>query len=85
MYSKECIEVFLKNQRQLFDEIVAETPEEAEEFLEECMAVVADDIRQVRKYLDESGADVSGMSKKDLEEACEVFPLPSGKYLIVEG
>ena len=85
MYSKECIEVFLKNQRQLFDEIVAETPEEAEEFLDECMAFVADDIRQVRKYLDESGADVSGMSKKDLEEACEVFPLPSGKYLIVEG
>ena len=38
MYSKECIQVFLKEQSRLFDESVAETPEEAEEFLEECMA-----------------------------------------------
>ena len=40
MYSKECVETFLKQQGQLFDEPVAETYEEAEEFLEECMAVV---------------------------------------------
>ena len=40
MYSKECVETFLKQQEQLFDEPVAETYEEAEEFLEECMAVV---------------------------------------------
>ena len=40
MYSKACVETFLKNQGQLFDEPVAETYEEAEEFLEECMAVV---------------------------------------------
>ena len=37
MYSKECVETFLKQQGQLFDEPVAETYEEAEEFLEECM------------------------------------------------
>ena len=40
MYSKECVETFLKQQGQLFDEPVAETYGEAEEFLEECMAVV---------------------------------------------
>lgn len=85
MYSKEAVEVFLKKQTQLFDEIVAETAEEAQEFLDECMAVEVDTIKDVRKYLDEIGADVSGMSKKDLEEACEVFALPSGRYLIVEG
>ncbi len=33
---------FLKEQSQLFDEPVAETLEEAEAFLEDCMAVVVD-------------------------------------------
>ena len=32
-FSKECIETFLNKQLQLFDEKVAETPQEAEEFL----------------------------------------------------
>ncbi len=85
MYSKVCIETFLKNQGQLFDEPVADTYEEAEAFLEDSMAVVVDNIKGVRKYLDELGADVTGMSLKELEEAAEVFPLPDGKYLIVEG
>jgi hypothetical protein len=85
MYSKECVETFLKKQGQLFDEPVAETYEEAEEFLEDCMAAVVDNLKQVRKYLDELGADVEGMSQQELKEACEVFELPSGKFLIVEG
>ena len=81
MYTEESIEVFLKEQGRLYDEPVAETVEEAEEFLEDCMAVEVKNIKEVRKYLDEAGADVSGMS----DEACEVFTLPSGGYLIVEG
>lgn len=85
MYSEECIEVFLENQGRLYDEPVAETIEEAEEFLEDCMAVEVRNIKEVRKYLDEAGADVSGMSDEELEDACEVFALPSGGYLIVEG
>lgn len=85
MYTEESIEVFLKEQSRLYDEPVAETFEEAEEFLEDCMAVEVKNIKEVRKYLDESGADVSGMSDEELEEACEVFALPSGGYLIVEG
>ena len=85
MYTEECVETFLKNQGQLFDEPVAETYEEAEAFLEDCMAVVVDSLKEVRKYLDEIGADVEGMSMEELEEASEVFPLPGGQYLIVEG
>ena len=59
--------------------------EEAEAFLEDCMAVVVDSLKEVREYLDEIGADVIGMSDEELEEALEVFVLPSGRYLIVEG
>ena len=85
MYTEESIEIFLKEQGRLYDEPVAETVEEAEEFLEDCMAVEVKNIKEVRTYLDEAGADVSGMSDEVLEEACEVFTLPSGGYLIVEG
>ena len=83
-YDEECLKTFLENQSQLFDEPVAETMEEAEAFLEDCMAVEVENIKEVRAYLDEAGADVSGMTDEDLEEACEVFTLPSGGYLIVE-
>ena len=81
MYTKESIETFLKEQGRLYDEPVAETPEEAEEFLEDCMAVEVKNLKEVRKYLDEAGADVSGMSDEELKEACEVFALPSGVWL----
>lgn len=63
-YDEECLQTFLNMQSQLFDEPVAETLEEAEAFLEDCMAVVVDSIKDVRDYLDESGADISGMSVK---------------------
>lgn len=85
MYTEESIAVFLKEQGRLYDEPVAENAEEAEAFLEDCMAVEVKNIKEVREYLDEAGADVSGMSDEELEEACEVFALPSGGYLIVEG
>ena len=85
MYTEECIQTFLEKQEQLFDEPVAETYEEAEEFLEDCMAVVLDSLKDVKKYLDGMGADVEGLSLKELEEESEVFKLPDGKYLIVEG
>ena len=77
--------MFLENQSQLFDEPVAETPEEAEAFLEECMAVVVDSIEEVAAFFREEGIDMEDMSMEELEEASEVFALPSGKYLIVEG
>lgn len=84
-YSEACLKVFLRDQEQLFDELVAETLEEAEAFLEDCMAVVVDSIDEVREYFEEEGVDVDGLGPDDLEEASEVFALPDGKYLIVEG
>ena len=85
MYTKECVETFLKNQQQLFDEPVADDYEEAEAFLEDCLAVELNSLKEVKKYLEGMGADVEGISLKELEEESEVFKLPSGKYLIVEG
>lgn len=84
-YDEECLKVFLKKQLQLFDEPVAETLEEAEAFLEDCMAVVVESLDEVREYFEENGADVTHMSDEELEEASEVFALARGEYLIVEG
>ena len=85
MYTEECINIFLENQGQLFPQPVAASYEEAEPFLEDCMAAVVDSLGEVREYLEDMGADVDGMSDEELEEASEVFALPDGKYLIVEG
>lgn len=84
-YSEVCLQTFLKEQGKLFDEPVAQNIEEAEAFLEDCMAVVVDSIKEVREYFEEEGVDVDGLGLDELEEASEVFPLPDGKYLIVEG
>ena len=84
-YDDEVLEVFLEKQLQLFPEAVAETPEEAEEFLDDCMAVVCKNLREVKEYFDEAGTDISGMTDEDILEASEVFALPSGRFLIVEG
>ena len=46
---------------------------------------VADNIEEVKEFLEEEGMDVDGMSMEEIEEAAEVFALPSGQYLIVEG
>lgn len=84
-YDEECLKTFLANQGQLFDEPVADSMEEAEAFLEDCMAVVLNNIQEVQQFLEEEGMDVDGMSLEEIEEAAEVFPLPNGQYLIVEG
>lgn len=84
-YSEICLKTFLKDQKKLFDEPVAENLEEAEAFLEDCMAVVVHSLDEVREYFEEEGADIDGMTREELEEASEVFPLPEGTYLIVEG
>lgn len=84
-YDDECLLTFLKKQSQIFDEPVAGTIEEAEAFLEDCMAVVVDSLSEVREYFQESGTDIDSMSDENLEDASEVFVLPNGRYLIVEG
>lgn len=81
-YSDECAKVFLNNQGKLFDEPVAESIEEAKEFLEECFAQVFDNIEQVKEYLEEEGMDVDGMTDDEIEDSLEVFKLKEG-YLVV--
>ena len=85
MYTEECINTFLEKQVQLFPQPVAESYEAAEAFLEDCMAAVVNSIAEVREYLEDMGADVDGMTDEELEDASEVFALPDGTYLIVEG
>lgn len=84
-YDEEVLNTFLENQTQLFPEEVADSPETAEEFLEDCMAVVCKNLKEVRDYFDEAGTDIAGMSDDELLEQSEVFSLPSGRFLIVEG
>ncbi len=84
-YDEDCLKTFIRKQGQLFDEPVAETLEEAEAFLEDCMAAVVDSIGEVKEFLKEEGVDVEGMSAEELEEASDVFALSDGRYLIVEG
>ena len=52
---------------------------------QERMAVVVENIDEVKEFLEEEGMDIQGMSDEELEEAAEVFPIPDGRYLIVEG
>ena len=85
MYDKEVLDFFLDNQSRLFDEDVATTLEEAEEFLIEVCAQVVDNMDEVIEYFDEMGADIDGMSPEEIEEQSEVFKLPDGRYLLVEG
>ncbi len=84
-YDEECLKAFIENQGQLFDEPVVESLEEAEAFLEDCMAVVVESLDEVREFFEEDGIDVEGMSSEELEDASEVFRIPGGRYLIVEG
>lgn len=85
MYDKICLQCFLDNQLKLFPEEVAETLEEAEEFLEDCMAVVCKNAKEVKAYWEECGIDINGMTMEEIQESEEVFALPDGRFLIVEG
>ena len=84
-YDDAVLECFLENQLQLFPEAVAETLEEAEDFLEECMAVVVDSVDEVIEYFEEEGIDLDGAVDDEILDADEVFEVGDGRYLIVEG
>ena len=81
----ECAKVFLRDQKQLFDEPVAYDLEEAKEFLEDCMAVYCKDIKELREVMDDEGMDVSDLSNDELLEQLEVFRLDNGGYFFLEG
>lgn len=80
-YDEAVLRCFLENQGQLFPEDVASNEEEAEAFLEDCMAVVVDGPDEVEEYFEEEGIDVEG----NVLDADEVFDIGDGRYLIVEG
>lgn len=85
LFKGEYLDAFLENQGRLFDEPVANTPEEADDFLVDCMAEVVNNIEEVRECMDGFGMDTSDMTDEELAEAAEVFVLPDGKYLVVQG
>lgn len=82
-YDDVVLRCFLAQQGQLFPEDVASSLEEAEAFLEECMAVVVDSADEVREYFEEAGIDMEDADS--ILEADEVFDIGDGRYLIVEG
>lgn len=84
-YDDAVLNCFLENQLQLFPEKVAETMEEAENFLEECLAVVVDSVDEVIEFFEEEGIDMEGAMDDEILEAAEVFDVGDGRYLIVEG
>ena len=84
-FDDAVLECFLENQLQLFPENVAESYEEAEEFLEDCMAVVVDSVEEVLEFFEEEGIDMDGATEDEILEAAEVFDVGDGRYLIVQG
>ncbi len=85
MFDDVVLDVFLRDQKQLFDEEVASTREEAAQFLEEIMAVVVSNADEVREYFEEEGVDLGEEEAGNILDADEVFEIGDGRYLIVEG
>ncbi|MCI9386213.1 MAG: glyoxalase [Lachnospiraceae bacterium] len=83
-YDEAVLKCFLENQLQLLPEKVADNIDEAEAFLEECVAVVVDSVDEVWDYFNEEGIDLEGQEKEEIVDAPEVFDIGDGRYLIVE-
>ena len=83
-YDDAVLDCFLENQLQLLPKEVAETRDDADAFLEECMAVVVDSVDEVIEYFEDEGIDMDGAVGDDILEADEVFDIGDGRYLIVE-
>lgn len=84
-YDDAVLSCFLKDQLKMFPEKVAETREEAEEFLTDCLAVVLQSEADVMEYFEEEGVDLEDRDADALLEIEEVFAVGDGRYLIVEG
>ena len=84
-FDDAVLQCFLDNQSQLFpEEDVVSNLEEAENFLEECFAVVVNSVDEVWEYFEEEGIDMDGASGEEILEADEVFDIGDGRYLIKE-
>ena len=78
-FDDRVLEYFLDNQLQLFPEKVAETLDEAEEFLEDCMAVLVESADEVMDYFEEEGMDVQSAGEDEVLAAKEVFDIGDGR------
>ena len=83
-FDDAVLQCFLDSQEQLFPIPVVETLEEAEAFLEECMAIVVNSPKEVWEYFDEQGIDMEGADEDEILSADEIFEIGDGRYLIVE-
>ena len=83
-YDDKVLQCFLDNQLKLLPEEVAATPEEADDFLTDCMAVVVDSAEEVMAYFEEEGVDLEDLDLDEVLEMEEVFEVGDGRYLIVE-
>lgn len=84
-FDEMVLNAFIEKQEQLFSESVADTPEAAEEFLLDCLATVCKNAAEVKEYFEEAGIDIAGMSDDEILDQSEVFAIPDGRFLIVEG
>ncbi len=80
MFDEKVLDCFLDNQLQLYPEEVVSNREEAEEFLEDAMAVVLDSEEEVEAYFEEVGIDCDG----NVLDAEEVFDIGDGRFLVLE-
>ncbi|MBE5881490.1 MAG: glyoxalase [Lachnospiraceae bacterium] len=83
-FDEAVLDAFLGQQGKLFPENVADTREEADDFLAECMAVVVNGKKEVWDYFEEEGIDIAEINEDEILEADEVFDVGDGRYLIVE-
>lgn len=84
-YDEVVLDTFIEQQTKLFPEEVVATREEADDFLSELMAVVVESPKEVWEFFDNECIDMEGADVDEIIEADEVFALPDGRYLIVEG
>ena len=93
LHDKQITETTLEKQRteiitvqkNYFAKLLEPMNEEAEEFLIDRMALVVNSVKEVWEFFEEEGLDMEGMSKEeDILEACEVFVIGDGRFLIVE-
>lgn len=84
-FDESVVRCFYEKQEQLFGKKLLGSLAEAEDFLEESMAVVVESPREVWDYFEEAGIDTEAADEEGILEAQEVFAVGDGKYLIVEG
>lgn len=82
--TKAAAQFFLDNQNRLYDMPVAENIDEAMEFLEDCMAMVFEDLKELKAYWKEEGVDMMELTDQEILESLEVFKMPDGRILLVE-